>query len=75
MINDLYSLARAREREIRQQVRARQELPRRGQSRRRFVSRMARRAVGRLGSSLVTIGKRLECYELRLTGESDYARG
>ncbi len=75
MIHNLSMLARAREQQIRFEVLARQEIPRPNRSRRTVLARLATRAVCRLGTILVTIGKRLECYAFRMLRESDYATG
>lgn len=74
MIHDLTTLARARERQIRQSVNGHRRVSlRRG--RRNRLSALVRRASCRLGGWMVTVGRRLECYELPLLGESDYVRG
>lgn len=75
MIHNLSILARAREHQIRINALARQELPRPNRSRRNVLARLATRAVCRLGATLVTIGKRLECFASRNLRESDYATG
>lgn len=60
MINDLSTLARVREREIRSSVLARQDLPRPARKGRSTGARYLRMAAGRLGSALVAAGRRLE---------------
>lgn len=60
MIYDLTTLARVREHEIRRGIQARQQLAcPSGQDPRRH-GRLVRLAVGRLGSALVSAGRRLE---------------
>lgn len=75
MFHDLSMLARARERDLQREVSNRQarRLPRRRPARR--LSRIVGRAMCRMGSVLVSVGRRLECYELRLIGKSDLVTG
>lgn len=75
MIHDLSILARARESQIRQQVQARQVHPRYVRRRRGVTAALVRRAACRLGSWLVVIGRRLECYDFRVLGETEYVTG
>ncbi len=74
MIHDLHSLARARERQIQLSVNGHRRVARRSRRRNRAAA-LVRRAACRLGSWMVSVGRRLECYELPLLSESDYARG
>lgn len=75
MFHDLSMLARARERDLQREVSSRRvgRLPRRRAARR--LSRIVGRAMCRLGSVMVSFGRRLECYELRLMGKSDLVTG
>lgn len=81
MIHDLITLARARESQIRQQANGHQRLPRLPRlprpprNRRSRVSALVRRATCRLGSWMVTVGRRLECYDFRMVGETDTVTG
>jgi hypothetical protein len=71
MINDFPSLVRARGQEIDREIQALQL--RAGQQTRRpgRITRSVVQAFGRLGTVLVSVGRRLECYAYRITGQSD----
>lgn len=69
MIHDLTSLARARESQIRLEVQSRQRRSGRKRRRRRTLSALVRRAACRLGTWMVTTGRRLECYDVPLRAQ------
>jgi hypothetical protein len=75
MFNNLSMLARAREQALKREADARRENRVRRKKRRSRLSRIAGQAMYRLGSSLVSIGRRLECYEIKLVRKSDFAAG
>lgn len=74
MIHDLPTLARAREREIRRAVLDDARRVRRN-PRRSVLSALVRRTACRLGTWMVSVGRRLECYDFRMVGETDYIAG
>lgn len=60
MINDLATLARVRQTEIRNAAAAREMLPRYPHTELGLARRLLRPAAARLGSALVSVGRRLE---------------
>lgn len=64
MINDLAMLARARQYEIHNAAVARQRLPRPVRTELGLTRRLFRPAAARLGSALVSAGRRLELYTM-----------
>ena len=72
MFNDYSMLARARQQEIAREVEIRLLLRAVPPSRRPgWITRSLVQLSGKLGSVLVTVGHRLECYAYRITGQSD----
>jgi len=68
---DFPTLVRARTQEIVRAVEARQLREFRQMGRPGWIARSLVMLSGKLGTVLVTVGRRLECYAYRITGQSD----
>ena len=71
MLNDFPTLVRARRQETDREIRLLQlaaGLQKRGPGR---ITHLLVQASGRLGTVLVTVGRRLECYAYRIKRQSD----
>ncbi|HLE03345.1 MAG TPA: hypothetical protein VI729_01860 [Anaerolineales bacterium] len=71
MINDFPTLIRARGQEIDREIQAMQLQAGRQARRPGRIARSLVQAFGRLGTVLVTVGRRLECYAYRIRRQSD----
>jgi len=71
MINDFPTLVRARGQEIDREIQALQLQAGRQTRRPGRITRFLVQAFGRLGTVLVTVGRRLECYAYRIKRQSD----
>ena len=71
MINDFPTLVRARGQEINREIQAMQLQAGRQARRPGRIARSLVQAFGRLGTVLVTVGRRLEGDAYRITGQSD----
>ena len=68
---DFPTLVRARSQEITREVEALQLRAGRQMRRPGRITRSLVQLSGKLGSVLVTVGRRLECYAYRISGQSD----
>ena len=68
---DFPTLVRARSQEITREVEALQRRAGRQTRRPGRITRSLVQLSGKLGSVLVTVGHRLECYAYRISGQSD----
>jgi len=68
---DFPTLVRARSQEIAREVEALQLRAGRQTRRPGRITRSLVQLSGKLGTVLVTVGRRLECYAYRITGQSD----
>ena len=71
MINDFPSLVRARRQETDREIRLLQLATGLQKRRPGRITRSLVQLSGKLGTVLVTVGRRLECYAYRIAGQSD----
>ncbi len=71
MINDLPTLVRARMQEIDREIEILQVQKSLRTTQPSWITRVAASGVSRLGSLLVKVGRRLECYSFQFKSKSD----